>query len=141
MIRCKVIFTSFKHLMTLKIKDDKIILQKLYFRQYYMIRKVELQGYVCGLQDPDLGGSATLVLDMIHNMCGNGNTCYQVFRYFTDWPRCRSRISGKAFCWTFKHHLTHHYPSFQFFKLWKTIRWHSFCAIFGSYLLGRFKLY
>ena len=66
--------------MTLKIKDKKIILTKLLFRQLYVTRKFELQGSFCvkgsgsGIfPDPDLGdpkrpdptgsgsGSATLL--------------------------------------------------------------------------------
>ena len=31
--------------MTLKIKDKKIILTKLLFRQFYITRKLELQGF------------------------------------------------------------------------------------------------
>ena len=42
--------TRFKHLVTLKIHDQKIILAKMYFGQYYMSRIVYLQGSVCGLR-------------------------------------------------------------------------------------------
>ena len=49
-------------LVTLKIRDQKIILPKLYFRQYYMTRKRDVQGSFCGLRilnrflpDPDPG--------------------------------------------------------------------------------------
>ena len=38
------ILTKSKHLVTLKIKDKKIILTTLYFRQFYITRKFELQG-------------------------------------------------------------------------------------------------
>ena len=48
--------------MTLKIKDKKIILTKLYFRQFYITRKLELQGFFVNkgsgsgiFPDPDLG--------------------------------------------------------------------------------------
>ena len=41
-------FTKSKHLMTLKIKDKKIILTKLYFRQFYITSKLELQESICG---------------------------------------------------------------------------------------------
>ena len=34
--------------MTHKIKDKKIIWTKLYFRQFYLARKFELQGSFCG---------------------------------------------------------------------------------------------
>ena len=47
--------TCFKHLVTLKIKEQKINLPKLYFRQYYLTRKMDLQGPVWGLKDPDPG--------------------------------------------------------------------------------------
>ena len=38
--------------MTLRIKinDKIIILSKLYFRQYYITKKLHLQGYCCGLR-------------------------------------------------------------------------------------------
>ena len=36
--------TKSKHLITLKIKDKKIILTNLYFRQFYIPRNLELQG-------------------------------------------------------------------------------------------------
>ena len=39
--------------MTLKIKDKKIIMTKLLFRQLYITRKFELQGSFCALKDPD----------------------------------------------------------------------------------------
>ena len=40
--------TKSKHLMTLKIKDKNIILTKLYFRQFYITRKLELEGFFSG---------------------------------------------------------------------------------------------
>ena len=40
-------YTKYKHLMTLKIKK-KIFLTKLYLRQFYITRKLELQGSFCG---------------------------------------------------------------------------------------------
>ena len=40
--------TKSKHLMTLEIKDKKVIWTKLNFRQFYITRKFELQGYFCG---------------------------------------------------------------------------------------------
>ena len=36
-------YAKSKHLMTFKIKDNKIILTKLYLRQFYIMRKLELQ--------------------------------------------------------------------------------------------------
>ena len=42
-----VFYTKSKHLMTPKIKDNKIGLTKLYFRQLYVTRKFELQGSFC----------------------------------------------------------------------------------------------
>ena len=63
------LLTLFKHLVTLKIKDQNIIFPKLYFRQYYISRKVNSQGSVClwtkdpdscDPKRPDLTGSGTL---------------------------------------------------------------------------------
>ena len=45
--------TKSKHLMTLKLKDKKIIWTKLYFRQFYITRKFELQGVFLWKKDPD----------------------------------------------------------------------------------------
>ena len=39
--------TKSEHLMTIKIKDKKLILTKLLLRQFYITRKVELQGSFC----------------------------------------------------------------------------------------------
>ena len=41
-------FTKSKHLMTLKYKNNTIILTKLYFRQFYITGKLELHGSFCG---------------------------------------------------------------------------------------------
>ena len=35
-----------KHLVALKIQDKKIVLLKLYFRQHYITRKIDLEGSV-----------------------------------------------------------------------------------------------
>ena len=67
--------TWLKHLVPLKINNHKIILAKLYFRQYYVSRKVDFQGLVRGTKDPDPGdprrpdstgsGSATLLQNKV----------------------------------------------------------------------------
>ena len=46
--------TEYKHLMTHKIKEKLIFLTKLYFRQFYMTRKLELHTMVfLWTKDPD----------------------------------------------------------------------------------------
>ena len=42
--------TSFQHLLTLKIKDPKLIWQKMVFKQYNITKMLELHGSVCGLR-------------------------------------------------------------------------------------------
>ena len=68
--------TWFKHLVTLRINNKKIILPKLYHKQYYISRKVDLQGSVSVLMS--WHDSSFTLYDEI---C----TCWLAFSYTVWW--------------------------------------------------------